>query len=175
MTFAELMADPLRVVQNTETTLVIENRPVRRAAIAVGAILTAIAMGLAAIADGAIGTGVMVLAVVAVIGWLILGEIVHLTQIWLDRGADVVRWRTTTLRGRTEESLPLSDLSMAQVRTRYGPTAGTDRAHLTLVHSAREDRRETQIAMGRADAEEIARMAAVINAWLSRPASGDPA
>src|SRR5690554_3817224 len=100
MTLAEFLADPLRVTQISDSVLEIENRPVRRAVIPAAVILVAIAAGLAAIGDGATGTGIIVLAVVGLIGWLYMHELVQLTQLSLDRHAGLVRLRVTTLRGR---------------------------------------------------------------------------
>ena len=77
MTLAEFLADPLRVTQISDSVLEIENRPVRRAVIAAAVILVAIAAGLAAIGDGATGTGIIVLAVVGLIGWLYMHELVR--------------------------------------------------------------------------------------------------
>ena len=57
MNLPDLLADPFRVLQQTDAVLEIEYRPIRRAAIAVSAILMAAAMGLAALADGAIERG----------------------------------------------------------------------------------------------------------------------
>lgn len=74
MTRGALMADPVRVMQDTDTVLEIEHRPMRRAAISVGAILVAVAMGLGAIADDAVGAGIIVVLVTALIGGMILRE-----------------------------------------------------------------------------------------------------
>ncbi|WP_024846231.1 hypothetical protein [Paracoccus pantotrophus] len=115
MTLAEFLADPLRVTQISDSVLEIENRPVRRAVIAASVILVAIAAGLAAIGDGATGTGIIVLAMVGLIGWLYMHELVQLTQLSLDRHAGLVRLRVTTLRGRREETFALSDDSVAQI------------------------------------------------------------
>lgn len=68
------MADPVRFMQDTDTVLEIEHRPMRRAAISVGAILVAVAMGLGAIADDAVGAGIIVVLVTALIGGMILRE-----------------------------------------------------------------------------------------------------
>ncbi len=132
MTLAEFLADPLRVTQISDSVLEIENRPVRRAVIAAAVILVAIAAGLAAIGDGATGTGIIVLAVVGLIGWLYMHELVQLTQLSLDRHAGLVRLRVTTLRGRREETFALSDLhkleSIAHYGTKHCSLAATARA-----------------------------------------------
>ncbi|WP_099827994.1 hypothetical protein [Oceaniglobus indicus] len=175
MTLANLLADPLRVTQDSDTVLEIENRPMRRAAITVGAILLAVAMALAAIADGAIGTGVMVLAVTALIGWMILGETVQLTQLRLDRAADQARLRVTGLKGRTEQKLQLSHLERAEPRTRYGKHASREVVELYLVGPAGGGIGDTRIPMGRADPQDVIRMATLISTWLGRaPTGGRP-
>lgn len=168
MTLADLFSDPLRVVHDSDTVFEIENRPVRRAAITSGGILLAVAMGLAAIADGAIGTGTLVLAVTALIGWMILGETVQMTQLRLDRSAGEARVRVTGLRRREARSVPLSKLERAEPRTRYGKNSSREKVELYLVGPDGDTTGETLIPMGRADPEDIVRMAGLINAWLNR-------
>lgn len=172
MTFAELLADPLRVTQNSDTVLEIENRPIRRAAIAAVAILVTIAAGLAAIVDGATGTGIIVLAVVGLIGWLYLHEVVQLTQLRLDRDAELARLRVTTLRGRREETCALADLHKVESVAHYGTTAGNDETQLVLICGSGTERREIVMPMFRPDPEEVAHLTGVVNGWLSRRAQG---
>lgn len=168
MNLPSLLADPLRVIQDSDMALEIENRPTRRASITLGGILLAVAMALSAIADGAVGTGVLVLAVTALIGWMILEETVQLTQLRLDRPADQARLRVTGLRGRKEQNLRLSNVERAETRTRYGKHANRGTVALYLVDQAGDEVGETLIPMGRADTEDVIRMAALITAWLSR-------
>lgn len=175
MTLDDLLAAPMRLMQDSDAVLEVENRPIRRAAITAGGILLAVAMGLAAIADGAVGTGITVLAMTALIGWFVLGDTVQLTQLRLDRPAGQARLRVTTLRGRMEETLPLPGLERAELRTRYGATAGNDVPQLYLIGKIDGAAHEILVPMGRADTEEVARMAAVITAWLSRTMPGGQA
>lgn len=168
MTLSEFFADPVRVVQDSDTVLEIENRPTRRAAITLGGILLAVAMALGAMTDGAIGTGVLVLAVTALIGWMILHETVQLTQLRLDRPADQARLTVTGLRGRKEQNLRLSNVERAETRTRYGKHASRESVELYLVGPVGDGIGETLIPMGRANSEDVIRMAAHITAWLSR-------
>ena len=126
MNLSSLLADPLRVVERNASVLEIENRPVRRASITLGAILLAVAIALAAMADGAVGTGLLVLAVTAFIGWMILDETVQLTQLRLDRPADQARLRVTGLKGRKEQNLRVSNLHRAETRIRYGKKANQE-------------------------------------------------
>tara|TARA_R110002051_G_scaffold222573_1_gene286124 strand:+ start:12141 stop:12668 length:528 start_codon:yes stop_codon:yes gene_type:complete len=172
MTLAELLADPLRVTQYSDTVLEIENRPIRRAAIAAVAILVAIAAGLAAMADGATGTGIIVLAMVGLIGWLYLHEVVQLTQLRLDRDAELARLRVTTLRGRRDETCALSDLHKVESVAHYGTGAGNDETRLLLVCGSGTERREIVVPMSRLDPEEVAHLAGVVNGWLSRREQG---
>lgn len=172
MTLAELLADPLRVTQNSDTVLEIENRPIRRAAIAAVAILVAIAAGLAAMADGATGTGVIVLAMVGLIGWLYLHELVQLTQLRLDRDAGFARLRVTTLRGRHEQTCALSDLHKVESVAHYGTATGNDETRLVLVCGWGPERREIVMPMFRPDPEEVAHLTGVVNGWLSRRVQG---
>ena len=168
MTLAGLLADPLRVTQDSDTALEIENRPIRRAAIAAAVILVAITAGLAAIADGATGTGIVVLAMVGLIGWLYLHELVQLTQLRLDRDAGLARLRVTTLRGRREETCALADLHKVESVAHYGTAAGNDETRLVLICGSGPERREIVVPMFQPDPEEIAHLAGVINGWLSR-------
>ena len=172
MTLGELLADPVRVVQDSDTVLEIENRPTRRAAITAGGILFAVAMALVAIADGAIGTGIMVIVVTALVGWMILGETIQLTQLRLDRRADQAHLRVTGLKGRNEQTLRLSTLQRAETRTRYGKHAGRATVQLYLVGSAGDGPGETAVPMGRADPEDVIRLATLITDWLGRPQPG---
>lgn len=172
MTLAELLADPLRVTQNSDTVLEIENRPIRRAAIAAVAILVAIAAGLAAMADGATGTGVIVLAMVGLIGWLYLHELVQLTQLRLDRDAGFARLRVTTLRGRHEQTCALSDLHKVESVAHYGTATGNDETRLVLVCGWGPERREIVMPMFRPDPEEVAHLTGVVIGWLSRRVQG---
>lgn len=174
MTLAELLADPLRVTQNTDNVLEIENRPIRRAAIAALAILVAIAAGLAAIVDGATGTGIIVLAMVGLIGWLYLHEVVQLTQLLLDRDAELARLRMTTLRGRREVTCALSDLHKVESIAHYGTAAGNDETRLVLICGSGPERREIVVPMFRPDPEEVAHLTGLVNGWLSRPEQGAP-
>ncbi|MBW4976235.1 hypothetical protein KZZ08_21670 [Roseovarius mucosus] len=166
MNLSSLLADPLRVVEQSDPVLEIENRPVRRASITLCAILLAVAMALAAMADGAIGTGLLVLAVTAFIGWMILDETVQLTQLRLDRPADQARLRVTGLKGRKEQNLRLSNLHRAETRIRYGKQANQETIELYLVGSEGDGISETLIPLGRADTEDVIRMAALITDWL---------
>lgn len=174
MTLAGFLADPLRVTQDTDNVLEIENRPARRAAIATVMILVAIAAGLAAIADGATGTGIILLALVGLIGWFYLHEAVQLTQLRLDRDAGLARLRVTTLRGRHEETCALSDLHRLESVARYGTAAGNDETRLVLVCGSGPKRREIVAPMFRPDPDEVAHMTGLINGWLSRRERGDP-
>lgn len=74
MTRGVHMADPVRVMQDTDTVLEFQHRPMRRAAISVGAILVAVATGLGAITDDAGGAGIIGVLVTALIGGMILRE-----------------------------------------------------------------------------------------------------
>lgn len=174
MTLAEVLADPVRVVQDSDTVLEIESRPTRRAALTLAAILLAVALGLGAIADGAIGTGLVVLIMTALIGWLILGETVQLTQLRLDRPADDARLRVTGLRGRKEQNFRLSTLARAETRTRFGKHSSRETVQLYLVGPPGGRVGETLVPMGRADPEDVIRMAARITAWLGGTQCGDP-
>lgn len=174
MTLADLFADPVRIVRNTDTVLEIENRPTRRTAITVGAILLAAAMGLAALADGATGTGIIVLWVTALIGGLILRETAVVTQLRLDRGTGQVRLRTSGLRGREEKSAPLHPTLRVEHRTRYGSTAGTDKAELVLVTAGDGSRHEFEIPIGRADGADVREMATAITGWLAHAPEDRP-
>ena len=164
MTLAEFLADPLRVTQDSDNVLEIENRPIRRAAIAAVAILVAIA----AIVDGATGTGIIVLAMVGLIGWLYLHEVVQLTQLRLDRDAVLARLRVTTLRGRREETCALADLHKVESVAQYGTAAGNDETRLVLICGSGPERREIVVPMFRPDPEEVAHLTGLINGWLSR-------
>lgn len=168
MTLAEFLADPLRVTQDSDNVLEIENRPIPRATIAAAAILAAIAAGLAAIAAGAVGTGVIALAMVGLIGWLYLHEVVRLTHLRLDRDAGFVRLRVTTLRGRREETYALSDLHRLESVAHYGTAAGNDETRLVLICGSGPERREIVVPIFHPDHEEVAHLAGIINGWLSR-------
>ncbi|GGO58486.1 hypothetical protein SAMN05444398_12143 [Roseovarius pacificus] len=168
MTLAGFLADPLRVTQDSDIVLEIENRPIRRAAIAVVMMLVAIASGLAAITDGATGTGIILLAMVGLIGWLYLHEAVQLTQLRLDRDAGFARLRVTTLRGRHEETCALSDLHRLESVAHYGTAAGNDETRLVLVCGSGPERREIVVPMFRPDPDEVAHLTGLINGWLSR-------
>ncbi|GHF75123.1 hypothetical protein [Seohaeicola zhoushanensis] len=174
MNLPDLLADPFRVLQQTDAVLEIEYRPIRRAAIAVGAILLAAAMGLAALADGAIGTGITVLAMTALIGGLILRETAVVTQLRLDRAAGHAQLRVTRLQGRENRTVPLAPSLRVEPRIGYGSSAGTDRAELVLVTANDSSRLKIQIPTGRADREDVARMAAEITSWLSRTSEDRP-
>lgn len=174
MTPAEFLADPLRVTQDSYDVLEIENRPIRRAAIAAVAILVAIAAGLAAIANGAAGTGIIVLAMVGLIGWLYMHEVVQLTQLRLDRDAGFVRLRVTTLRGRREETCALSDLHRLQSVAHYGTAAGNDETRLVLICGSGPERCEIVVPMFRPDPNEVAHLTGLVNGWLSRREQGVP-
>ncbi|PVA05571.1 hypothetical protein [Thalassorhabdomicrobium marinisediminis] len=166
MNLSSLLADPLRVLEKSDPVLEIENRPVRRATITMGGILLAVAMALAAMADGAVGTGLLVLAVTAFIGWMILDETVQLTQLRLDRPADQARLRVTGLKGRKEQNLRLSNVCRAETRIRYGKQANQETIELYLVGSEDDGIGETLIPLGRADTEDVIRIAALITDWL---------
>ena len=166
MTLSSLLADPLRVVEKSDPVLDIENRPVRRAAITLGGMLLVVAMALAAMADGAVGTGLLVLAVTAFIGWMILDETVQLTQLRLDRPADQACLRVTGLKGRKEQNFRLSNVHRAETRIRYGKQANQEIIELYLVGSGGDGICETLIPLGRADTEDVIRMAALITDWL---------
>ncbi|KQI73010.1 hypothetical protein AN191_03655 [Loktanella sp. 5RATIMAR09] len=166
MNLSGLLADPLRVVEKNASVLEIENRPIRRAAITLGSILLAVAMGLAAMADGAIGTGVLVLGATAFIGWMILDETVQLMQLRLDRHADQARLRVTCLKGRKEQNLRLSNVRRAETRIRYGKQANGETMELYLVGPEGDGISETLIPLGRADTEDVIRIAALITHWL---------
>lgn len=172
MTLAGFLADPLRVTHVSDNLLELENRPIRRAAIAVAVILVAIAAGLAAIADGATGTGIILLAMVGLIGWLYLHELVQLTQLRLDRDAGFARLRVTTLRGRREETCALADLHRVESVAHYGTAAGNDETRLVLVCGSGPERREIVMPMSRPDPEEVAHLTGVVNGWLSRREQG---
>lgn len=174
MTLAGFLADPLRVTQDTGSVLEIENRPIRRAAVAAVMILVAIAAGLAAIADGATGTGTILLTLVGLIGWFYLHEAVQLTQLRLDRDAGLARLRVTTLRGRHEETCALSDLHRLENVARYGAAAGNDETRLVLVCRSGPERREIVVPMFRPDPDEVAHLTGVVNGWLSRREQGVP-
>lgn len=163
MRLAELFADPLRITQNSDNVLEIENRPIRRAAIAAVAILVAIAAGLAAFADGATGTGIIVLAMVGLIGWLYLHQVVQLTQLRLDRDAVLARLRVTTLRGRREETCALADLHKAESVAHYGTAAENDETRLVLICGSGPERREIVVPIFHPDHEEVAHLAGIIN------------
>lgn len=166
MNLSSLLADPLRVVEKSDPVLEIENRPVRGATITMGGILLAVAMALAAMADGAIGTGVLVLAVTAFIGWMILHETVQLTQLRLERPTDQARLRVTGLKGRQEQNLRLSNVHRAETRIRYGKQTNQETIELYLVGSGGDGIGETLIPLGRADTEDVIRMAKLITDWL---------
>ncbi|GAW35581.1 hypothetical protein RA2_02644 [Roseovarius sp. A-2] len=174
MTLPNLLADPFRVLQQTDAVLEIEYRPIRRAAIAVGVTLLTAAMGLAALADGAIGTGVTVLAMTALIGGLILRETAVVTQLRLDRVAGHARLRVTRLQGREDRTVPLAPSLRVEPRIRYGSSAGPEKAELALVTADDSSPLEIQIPTGRADREDMARMAAEITSWLSRTSEDRP-
>lgn len=172
MTVSEYLADPLRVTHISDDMLEIENRPLRRAVIAVVVILVSIAAGLAAIADGATGTGILVLCVVALIGWLYLHDLVQLTQLRLDRRAGIVRLRVTTLRGRREDTFALPDLQKLACVVHYGSSSANDESRLMLMFGPDSDRREVVVPMFRPDPEELGHLTGVVNDWLSRSAHG---
>jgi hypothetical protein len=174
MTLAKFLADPLRVTQISDSVLEIENRPVRRAAIVAAAILVAIAAGLAAIADGAAGTGLIVLAMVGLIGWLYMHASVQLTQLSLDRHAGLVRLRVTTLRGRREETFALSDLHKLESVAHYGTASGNDETRLMLICGSGPERHELMVPMFRPDPEAAGHLAGVVNGWLSHQGQRSP-
>lgn len=174
MTLPNLLTDPVRVLRQTYAVLKIEYRPIRRATIAVGVILLAAALGLAALADGAIGTGITVLAMTALIGGLILRETAVVTQLRLDRAAGHARLRMTRLQRREERTVPLASSLRIETRVRYGSTAGTDSAELAMFTSDNRSSHEVEIPTGRADREDVVRMAAEITSWLSRTSEDWP-
>lgn len=131
MNLPDLLADPFRVLQQTDAVLEIEYRPIRRAAIAVSAILMAAAMGLAALADGAIETGITVLAMTALIGGLILRKTAVVTQLRFDRATGHAQLRVTRLQGREDRTVPLAPSLRVEPRIGYDSSAGTDRAEIT--------------------------------------------
>lgn len=173
MTLTEFMADPLRVTQASDRVLEVENRPVRQAAIAAAVIVVAIAAGVAAIADGAAGTGFIVLTMVGLIGWLYLYELLQLTQLRLDRDAGRVQLRVTNLRGRREETFALSDLHRLESVVHYGKAAGNDETRLVLICGSGPERREIIVPVFRPDPEAVAHLTSVVNDWLLLRRQGD--
>jgi len=174
MTPAGFLAGPLRVTQESDAVLEIENRPTRRVAIASALIVLATAAGLAAIADGASGTGVLVLAMAGLIGWLYLRAAVQVMQLRLDRTAGLARLRVTTFRGQHEETYALAELHKLDSVAQYGTAAGNDETRLVLICGSGPERREILLPMFQPDPEEVVRLTGLVNRWLFRLRGEDP-
>lgn len=170
-----LKADPVRVVKNDPAVLQIESRPIRRTALGVAAILVAVAASMAAMADGAWGTGLTVLIVAAVVGGAFLSEVAQVTQLRLDRDTGTARFRVTTLRGRDEQCLNLSEITGAELQIRYGSAAGNNEIRLVLTLQEGSTPHEAVLPLARPQSADVAQLAKIINAWLSEPSQGSAA
>ena len=115
-----------------------------------------------------------VLAMTALIGGLILRKTAVVTQLRLDRAAGHAQLRVTRLQGREDRTVPLAPSLRVEPHIGYGSSAGTDRAELVLVTANDSSRLRIQIPTGRADREDVARMAAEITSWLSRTSEDRP-
>ena len=164
-----LRTDQVRVISNDPAVLEIENRPVCPTALGVAAILVAVAASMAAMADGAWGTGLTVLIMAAVVGGAFLTEAAQLTQLRLDRNTGTARLRVTTLRGRDERCLTLSEITGAELQTRYGSAAGNDDVRLILKLTNGATTHEVVLPLARPQFGDVAHLAHVINTWLSVP------
>lgn len=167
-----LRTDQVRVISNDPTALEIENRPVRPTALGVAAILVAVAASMAAMADGAWGTGLTVLIMAAVVGGAFLTEAAQLTQLRLDRNTGTARLRVTKLRGRDETCLTLSEITGAELQTRYGGAAGNDEVRLILKLTKDSTTHEEVLPLARPQSGDLAQLANMINSWLLLPAHG---
>ena len=164
-----LRTDQLRVISNDPAVLEIENRPVRPTALGVAAILVAVAASMVAMADGAWDTGLTVLIMAAVVGGAFLTEAAQLTQLRLDRNTGTARFRVTTLRGRDETCLSLSEITGVELQTRYISAAGNEEVRLILKLTNGSMTHEVVLPLARPQSGDVAQLAYVINTWLSVP------
>jgi hypothetical protein len=166
MNMASVLNQPLRVSSASERHLEIENRPILQSAILAGVMLLFVAGGIGAIVDGAIGTGLIALGLMALFYRYALPQVVRLTQLRLDRSDGTIRLRVRGLHDRAEESLALADLARAEVRTRYGQSGGRAEPQVVLVLRDGTGLRRLPLDIYRADPEDALRIAGAINAWL---------
>ena len=120
-------------------------------------------------ADGAWGTGLTVLIMAAVVGGAFLTEVAQVSQLRLDRNTGTARFRVTTLRGRNETCLTLSEITGAELQTRYGSAAGNDDVRLILKLTNGAMTRDVVLPLARPQSGDVAQLAYVINTWLSVP------
>lgn len=166
MNTAKAFTQPLRVTGASDSHLEIENRPILQSAILAGVMLLFVAGGIGAIVDGAIGTGIIALLLMALFYRYALPQVVRLTQLRLDRSTGTIHLRVRGLHDRTEEKLALADLTRAEVRTRYGESGGKAEPQVVLVLRDGTGLRRLPLDIYRADPEDALRIAGAINEWL---------
>lgn len=159
----------MKILHDTPDRLVIEDRPIVLAWILVGMIVVTSAIALWLLAEGD-WTGLWLS--VAPVGFaLAFFVFVVRVQATFDRMAGLVTIETNSLRRRTRETLPLTDLRRADVQTYLSTVAGPGRKRTKMSRPVLElagavephPLMQTYVAGGGA-----AEVAASINRWLGR-------
>ena len=160
----------MKLLEDTETRLLIEDNPVVLGVILAIAIFLPLAIGLVMLASGSwfglIALGIAVFLCIPFVVFL------HRTRVILDRATGQVLIRTASLLGQNERTIPLAQVQGARVETSVsrstcsnGGTPTVSETHRTVLQTTTG---EVPLTDAYTAGDAAARMAQAINVWLAR-------
>jgi hypothetical protein len=177
----------MKVIQNTPDELVLESRPWGAGIIIIVLTLGVLGAGLAILLNGTVVSGLVIILFGGILSLSAFWAFVRLEEVRLSRPDAIVQFRTRTITGQYEDSLPLRAVRGAslQVRTRQernrsrkGRSTATRtvrmfRPALQITGPTPSDRPLTEVYTG----DEAMHQAVVqaVNGWLAQAGAGQTA
>lgn len=174
----------MNVIRDTPDELVLESRPWGAGIVVILLTLGVMGAGLAVFLNGSRVSGLVILLFGGMLSLSAFWAFVRLEEVRLSRPDAIVQFRTRTIGGRQEDSVPLSDVRAAilQVRTRQERNRtrkgrGTTTRRVRMFRPALQitgpnpaDRPLTEVYTG----DEAVHQAVVqaVNGWLAQAGAG---
>jgi len=165
----------VKITRITDDTLVLDEKPWFLGMVFIALILGFAAAALDFFANDELRRGFVFLGCAAFVFWFFYRYVVH-TQVIFERCQNLIRLRRTSIRGRTETTLPLDRVQGAVVET--DRTSEQDRHRVALVLIS-PDQPRLALALSSPDTHrplsetftpgpEAKSLAETINTWLAR-------
>jgi hypothetical protein len=165
----------MRILDVSKMRLELEYRP-QQWIIGLGMVCVVLAIALLkALFGGEFGGAGIASVMLAAIGWLWLTRIFQTVRLTADRDAGTLRITTVSLFGEKFRERDLTDLTGAEVETRFDESLSSAKPSLVLQFGSERDR----MNLFKPDPADLLQAAESINAWLAQSSTtslqpGDP-
>ena len=154
----------MQIVNLSEMRLELEYRP-QQWIIGLGLVCAVLALAsLKALFEGEFGGAGIALVMLAAIGWIWLTQIFLTVRLTADQNAGALRITTVSFFGEKFRERDLSDLTGAEVETRFDESNSSAEPGLVLRFGSERHR----MSLFKPDPAELLQAAESINAWLAQ-------